>query len=110
MITVIETTQFINKAKQIMTQSEKDEAIDTIARNPEAGELIPKTGGVRKLRIAKDGKGKSGSFRLIYYFYDKKNPLFLFMVYGKNEKTNITDTEKRAYYKGIQILKKEMKP
>jgi len=47
MITVIETGQFIKKAKQIMSQVEKDDLIDTIARDPEAGEVIPKTGGVR---------------------------------------------------------------
>jgi len=110
MITVIETAQFIKKVKQIMTQAEKDDLIDTIARNPKAGEVIPKTGGVRKLRVAREGHGKSGSFRLIYYYYDKKNPVFLFTVYGKNEKANITDAEKQAYYRGIQILKKEMKP
>ena len=93
-----------------MTQAEKDDLIDTIVRNPKAGEVIPKTGGVRKLRVAREGQGKSGSFRLIYYYYDKKKPVFLFTVYGKNEKANITDAEKRAYYQGIQILKKEMKP
>ncbi len=109
MITVIETAQFIQKVKQIMTQAEKDDLLDTIARNPKAGEVIPKTGGVRKLRVAREGHGKSGSFRLIYYYYNKKNPVFLFTVYGKNEKANITDAEKQAYYKGIQILKKEMK-
>ncbi len=110
MITVIETAQFIKKARQIMTQAEKDDAIDMVARNSEAGEVIPKTGGVRKLRIAREGHGKRGSFRLIYYLYNKKNPIFLFTVYGKNEKANITDAEQQAYYKGIQILKKEMKP
>ncbi len=110
MITVIETAQFIKKAKQIMAQAEKDDLLESIARNPKAGEVIPKTGGLRKLRVAREGQGKSGSFRLIYYYYDKKNPVFLFTVYGKNEKSNITDAEKQAYYKGIQILKKEMKP
>ncbi|WP_447969882.1 type II toxin-antitoxin system RelE/ParE family toxin [Nitrospira sp. M1] len=110
MITIIETAQFIKKSKQIMTQAEKDDLLNTIARSPKAGEVIPKTGGVRKLRVAREGQGKSGSFRLIYYYYDKKNPVFLFTVYGKNEKANITDAEKHAYYKGIQILKKEMKP
>ncbi|GJL49768.1 MAG: hypothetical protein NPIRA01_09950 [Nitrospirales bacterium] len=93
-----------------MTHVEKDDLIGTIARNPKACEVIPRTGGVRKLRVAREGQGKSGSFRLIYYYYDKKNPVFQFTVFGKNEKTNITDAEKRAYYKGIHILKKEMKP
>jgi len=109
MITVIETAQFIQKAKQIMTQAEKDDLVDTIARNPEAGEVIPKTSGVRKLRIAREGQGKRGSFRSIHYYYDKKNPVFLFTVYGKNEKANLTDAEKNALFKIVQQIKKELK-
>lgn len=109
MITVIETAQFIKKAKQIMTQAEKDDLIETIARNPKAGEVIPKTGGVRKLRIAREGQGKSGSFRSIHYYFDNKNPVFLFTVFGKNEKANLTDAEKNALYKIVQQIKKEMK-
>lgn len=109
MITVIETSQFIKKAKQIMTQKEKDDLIDMVARNPIAGEVIPKTGGVRKMRLARKGQGKSGSFRTIYYYYDNKNPVFLFTVFGKNEKANLTDAEKNALYKIVQQIKKEMK-
>ena len=86
MITVIETAQFIKKSKQIMTQAEKDDLIETIARNPKAGEVLPKTGGVRKLRIAKEGQGKSGSFRSIYYYYDHKNPVFLFQYSEKTKR------------------------
>jgi len=109
MITVIETAQFLKKSKQIMAQGEKDDLIDTIARNPKAGEVIPKTGGIRKLRVAREGQGKSGSFRSIYYYYDHKNPVFLFTVFGKNEKANLTDAEKNALYKIVQQIKKEMK-
>lgn len=109
MITVIETPQFSKKSKQIMTQAEKDDLIETIAKNPKAGEVIPKTGGIRKLRVAREGQGKSGSFRSIYYYYDHKNPVFLFTVFGKNEKANLTDAEKNALYKIVQQIKKEMK-
>ena len=109
MITVIETAQFIKKSKQIMTQAEKDHLIETIARNPKTGEIIPKTGGVRKLRIARAGQGKSGSFRSIHYYFDNKNPVFLFTVFGKNEKANLTEAEKNALYKIVQQIKKEMK-
>ena len=109
MITVIETAQFIKKAKQIMTQAEKDDLLDTIARNPKAGEIIPKTGGVRKLRLPREGQGKSGSFRSIHYYHNSKNPVFLFTVYGKNEKANLIDAEKNALYKIVQQIKKELK-
>lgn len=109
MITVIETGQFAGKARKIMTLAEKDDLIDTVARNPEAGDIISGTGGVRKLRIAREGQGKSGSYRVIYYYYNKNAPVFLFSVYGKNEKANLTAAEKNALYDVIQQIKKEMK-
>ena len=109
MITVIETSSFIKDAERLMSAKERMELVNHISINPEAGDIIPKTGGVRKLRFAREGQGKSGSFRVIYYYYNQKNPVYLFSVFGKNEKTNITDAEKLAFYKGIQILKKELK-
>ncbi len=49
-----------------MNEDERDAVIETIARDPQAGDLIPGSGGVRKLRIALEGRGKSGGARLIY--------------------------------------------
>ncbi|MFV1974199.1 MAG: type II toxin-antitoxin system RelE/ParE family toxin [Candidatus Scalindua sp.] len=109
MITVIETKSFIKAADKLMSSKEKSELIDLVAADPEAGDIITKTGGVRKLRFAREGRGKSGSYRVIYYYYNHKNPIFLFTVFGKNEKANLTDAEKLAFYKSIQILKKELK-
>ena len=93
-----------------MTAKERNDLIATIALDPEAGDIIPKTGGVRKLRFAQKGKGKSGSFRVIYYFYDENNPVLLFTVFGKNQKINISDKEKNELYKIVQEIKKAMKP
>ena len=68
MITVIETTQFIRKAEKLMNAKERSEVVSMIANSPEFGDIIPQTGGVRKIRIAREGQGKSGSFRVIYYY------------------------------------------
>tara|TARA_R110002153_G_scaffold249448_4_gene405794 strand:- start:26 stop:358 length:333 start_codon:yes stop_codon:yes gene_type:complete len=110
MITVIETLQFIRKAEKLMTSKERAELIDAIAAAPESGVIIAQTGGVRKIRIAREGQGKSGSFRVIYYYYTKNNPILLFTVFGKNERTNISDADKNALYKIVQSIKKEMQP
>lgn len=110
MITIIETQQFIGKAKSLMTDAEKDHVIEFIAHHPEAGDVIPRTGGVRKLRFAAKGRGKSGGYRVIYYYYNDKNPILLFTVYGKNEKSGLTRDEEAALYKIVQQIKKEMKP
>ncbi|MBI1302083.1 MAG: addiction module toxin RelE [Alphaproteobacteria bacterium] len=109
MITIGETLQFIKKAEKLMTKAEKDELVEFVAKNPEAGDIIPKTGGVRKLRFAREGQGKSSSFRVIYYYYNVQNPVYMLTVFEKNEKANISDAEKQTIYKAIQVLKKEMK-
>lgn len=93
-----------------MTAAEKAALIKLVAQDPEAGDIIPRTGGVRKLRVASKGRGKSGGYRVIYYFYNDKNPVLLFTVYGKNEKSDLTRQEEKELYAVIQAIKKEMKP
>ncbi len=109
MITVTETSWFIKRADKLLPKEEKKGLIDYIASHPEAGDVIANTGGVRKLRYARKGQGKSGSFRVVYYYYNTKNPVFLFDIFGKNEKSNISETEKNELYKIIQELKKGLK-
>ncbi len=109
MIAIIETQQFADKADKIMSAAEKDGLFDFIARNPEAGDIIPSTGGVRKLRYAMQGKGKRGGARVIYYYYNDRNPLLLFTIFGKNERSDLNQEEKNALYTIIQKIKKEMK-
>lgn len=94
MITIIETQQFADKAGKIMSEAEKDGLFDFIAGNPEAGDIIPGTGGVRKLRFAIQRKGKRGGVRVIYYYFNSRNPVLLFTVFGKNEKSNLNREEK----------------
>ncbi len=61
--------------------------VDFIALHPSAGDLIPDSGGLRKLRWARDGKGKRGGVRVFYYFRDLNMALFLLAIYGKGEKS-----------------------
>ena len=109
MITIVETAAFMKKAEKLIKEAERKDLVDHVAMHYRNGDVIAGTGGVRKIRYARKGQGKRGGYRVIYYYYDKNNPLFLFSIYGKNEKDNITDSEKQAYYKGIQVLKKELK-
>lgn len=52
------------------SEDDKRELIDFLAEDPMAGDLIPGTGGVRKLRFATSGRGKRGGARVIYYYLD----------------------------------------
>lgn len=66
--------------------------------NPEAGDVIEGTGGLRKLRCAdaRRGKGKRGGLRIIYYWWDGASQFWLFTLYGKDEMDDLTPNEKRA--------------
>ncbi|MHB8346336.1 MAG: transcriptional regulator [Acidiferrobacterales bacterium] len=56
---------------------------------PEAGAVIPGSGGIRKLRWAGKGHGKRGGLRVIYYWRDRKGEIWLLTLYAKNEAENI---------------------
>jgi hypothetical protein len=97
MQTVVELPEFIKCAKKLGLSDEEREAIvDLISSNPDAGDEISGTGGMRKLRIAGKGKGKSGGYRAITFFSGVDIPVFLVTIYGKSQKENITDAEKNV--------------
>ena len=71
-----------------MTDDERTEVVDFIAGNPEVG--ISFGGGLRKVRIAREGGGKSDGYRTIYVFGGLEMPIFLVTVFAKNEKDNLS--------------------
>ena len=77
-------------------EDERFEFVDFIASNPEVGDVIPETGGVRKIRWGRQGSGKRGGVRVIYFYYDDHAPLYLLMLYAKGEKEDLRPEEKRA--------------
>ena len=103
-MTVVETGPFLKDANRLMPESDRSRLVAFIAANPESGDLIPETGGVRKLRWALRGGGKSGGARVVYYFHNENIPLFLLAAYGKNEKANLTRAERNAMSRLVPIL------
>lgn len=89
--TVVELPEFLRRAKAIMSETEQVALVDYIAGNPEAG--VSLGGGLRKVRIAREGGGKSGGYRTIYVFGGAHVPLFLVTVFAKNEKDNLSRAE-----------------
>lgn len=75
--------------------------------NPEAGGVIPGTGGLRKLRFADErrGKGKRGGLRVIYYWWDAGSQFWLFTVYDKDETADLTPAQRKALK---EMIKKEL--
>ena len=89
--TVVELAEFQRRAKAIMSDQEREAAINYIAANPEAG--VSLGGGLRKVRIPRVGGGKSGGFRTMYVFGGAHMPIFLLTVFAKNEKANLSKSE-----------------
>jgi hypothetical protein len=95
-MTVVETERFLKDARPMMPESERVELVAFIAANPQAGHVIPETGGVRKLRGGLPGRGKRGGARVIYYYRSERLPVFLPAAYAKNEKGNLSKAERNA--------------
>jgi hypothetical protein len=108
--TVVETPEFIKQAKECMDNETRSEFINYIARNPLAGDLLPGTGGARKIRWQSNSHaGKRGGARIIYYYHDQGIPIFLFTAYKKNQRENITASEKKILHKIIKMIVNEYK-
>jgi hypothetical protein len=99
MQTVVETPTYLKAAQAFFSEADRDKIVRTVAAHPEAGELMPGTGGYRKLRFARPGMGKRGGARVIYLYGGENLPIFLITVYAKSEKGNLSKTEQNALAK-----------
>jgi len=75
-----------------------------LATNPEAGDLMPGTGGFRKIRWAdaRRGKGRRGGLRIIYFHFRTDDQIWLLTVYDKNEASDLTTKEKKSLKAAIE--------
>ena len=109
LITIAELPEYIKRAEKILSEDERDDLLYYLSTNPKEGNLIQGTGGIRKLRWASKGKGKSGGSRVIYFFYNESIPLFLLTIFGKNEKVNLSKAEGNELAKLVKELIKNYK-
>jgi hypothetical protein len=105
MLTVAELPLFTKQANALFSEAEKAALIDFLSWHPLAGDIIPGTGGVRKLRFAASGRGKRGGARVIYYYLDDHIPLYALLAYPKSAKTDLTADEKRMAAKLVDAIK-----
>lgn len=89
MFTVFETPLFSKYAEDYLTEDERGEFAAYIATHPEAGQVVPKSGGVRKVRWGAKGSGKSGGVRVIYYNQLEDGKIWLLVIYGKGAIENL---------------------
>jgi mRNA-degrading endonuclease RelE of RelBE toxin-antitoxin system len=109
MIAVVETEEFLADVKGVLSEDEHDALIQYVAQYPKAGDLIPRTGGLRKLRWAAGGKGRRSGSRVIYYFHNMEVPVFLMAIYAKAAQTDLSPAQRKALSKQLHALKADWK-
>ena len=104
MLTVAELPEYLRAAGKLLSEADRRAVVDYLAAHPKAGDLIEGTGGVRKLRWARDGRGKSGGVRVIYYVHSEAMPLYLLTMFAKNERANISKAERNELAGLVDVL------
>lgn len=102
--TVIETPPYLRDAARFMSEGERKAIVDLIAARPVAGDLIPEGGGIRKLRVPLEGRGKRGGARVIYYHHSIRYPVFLLACFAKNERVDLSKAERSALAVAVKRL------
>ena len=94
-----ETSIFTKQIQGLVSDDEYSEFQNDLIENPELGDIIKKSGGIRKVRMAANGKGKSGGARVLYYWIKDEDQIFMLLAYAKSDMDNISDAQ-------LEILRK----
>lgn len=103
-VTVVETPEFLAATRKLMEADERALLVDHLALNPMAGDLIPGTGGVRKLHRGLEGRGKRGGARVIYFYYNPGIPLFVLTAYAKNAQADLSAADRNDFRRLTKLL------
>lgn len=98
------TLEFLSATRKLMSDEERILLVDYLAYNPTAGDLIPGTSGVRKLRWGLEGRGKRGGARVIYFHHDAGMPLFALTAFAKNERADLSQKDRNDFRQLTTLL------
>lgn len=104
MQTIAETPEYIRRAEKLLLDDERRDLLHYLAEHPKSGDLMEGTGGVRKLRWSRGGRGKSGGVRVIYYYHSDALPLYLLTLFAKNERANLSKAERNELADLVGLL------
>lgn len=100
----VEAPAFTRYLSAYLDDDEYRELQGELAANPDLGDLMPGTGGFRKMRWAdpRRGKGKRGGLRIIYYHFPSDRQIWLMTLYDKSEASDLTSREKKTLKTAIE--------
>jgi hypothetical protein len=107
MITFTEHPLFTRRITELLTDEEHGEFQRELAANPDAGDVIPGLGGLRKIRLALPGRGKRGAARVLYLCFVKAETVFLLYVFTKGEFEDLPPDKRRVMRRLVDEIKRE---
>src|SRR4051812_40105256 len=96
---------YFSAAQDVLTDEEWQVVEQLLLENPSAGDVIPGTNGLRKLRVAFANRGKRGSARTIYLHVTSKEKVYFLAAYAKNMQEDMTNDQKKALRALVATLK-----
>lgn len=92
----LETPVFTRQIRDLVEDDEYRLLQARLLANPDAGDLIPRSGGLRKIRVGVAGRGKRGGARVIYYWVTAKSQIYMLVAYAKNVQEDLTEDQLRV--------------
>ena len=105
-IAIVELPPFSKKAAKILEKEEIEALRAYLLQYPDKGDVIPGTGGIRKLRWAASGRGKRGGARVIYFYHVVGTTIYLMACYTKNEQDDLSQQVKKQLKAVVEQIKK----
>ena len=102
MFTVVETPLFQKQWPLYWSEEQRGEFAAYIAEFPSAGDVVPNSGGIRKVRRRRAGAGKSGGVRVIYFTRTAEEEIVLLLIYAKSKTDNITGPKLKEIRRAIE--------
>jgi mRNA-degrading endonuclease RelE of RelBE toxin-antitoxin system len=99
---IIETPIFTRKLKTLLPDDEYRKLQHELVLRPDAGDIIPGSGGIRKLRWGGSGRGKRGGFRVIYYWFPQKDVILMLLMYPKSKQDDLTSDQLKTLKRIIE--------